>query len=112
MSDFNPLGTDATVFRMHASGDDRTLSRVRSGLRRDGEADADLEKACEQFESLLLGMMIREMRATVPESGLLPESMAETLFTGMLDEQYAGEMAENGGMGLAGMIFNQLKGGR
>jgi Rod binding domain-containing protein len=36
--------------------------------------------------------------------------MADEIFTGMLDEQIAGEMAQNGGIGISRMIFNQLKG--
>jgi flagellar protein FlgJ len=54
--------------------------------------------------------MIREMRATVPESTLFPPSMAQEIYTGMMDEQIAGEMAQNGGIGISRMIFNQLKG--
>ncbi|MBC2711728.1 MAG: rod-binding protein [Desulfosarcina sp.] len=112
MSDFNLLATDATVFKLGTASADRTLSAAQSGVRRDSHSDADLEKASEQFESLLLNFMIREMRATVPESTLLPPSMTEEIFTGMLDEQIAGEMAQNGGIGISRMIFNQLKGGK
>ena len=110
MSDFKPLDTDAAIFKLQASGADRTLSAAQSDLRRDSHSDADLEKASEQFETMLLNFMIREMRATVPESTLFPPSMAEEIFTGMLDEQVAVEMAQNGGIGISRMIFNHLKG--
>jgi Rod binding domain-containing protein len=36
--------------------------------------------------------------------------MAEEIFTGMVDEQIAVEMAGNGGIGISRMIFNQLRG--
>lgn len=110
MSEFNPLAPDASIFQLRASSADQTLSAAKSRLRSDSGSDADLENASQQFESLLLNFMIREMRATVPESTLFPQSMAEEIFTGMLDEQIAGEMAQNGGIGISRMIFNQLKG--
>jgi len=110
MTDFNPMDTNSTIFQLHSSSVDKTLSAAESGVRRDGHSDAEIEKASEQFESLLLNFMIREMRATVPESTLFPPSMAEEIFTGMMDEQIAGEMAQNGGIGISRMIFNQLKG--
>ncbi len=110
MSDFILPNTDAAVFRLQASKTGRTLSNGPSGMRPDSHSDADLKNASEQFETMLLNFMIREMRATVPESALFPQSMTEELFTGMLDEQIAGEMAKNGGIGISRMIFNQLKG--
>lgn len=112
MSDFNPMDPDASIFQLRTSSADRSLSTARSGLRRGNPSDADLENASQQFEALLLNFMIREMRATVPESALLPPSMTEEIFTGMLDEQIAEEMAQNGGIGISRMIFNQLKGGK
>lgn len=89
------------------------LSRAQSAVDdREGRSDAELQGASQQFEALLLNTMVREMRATVPESALFPPSMAQALFTEMLDEQIAGEMSRHGGIGLARLIFDQLKGGR
>jgi flagellar protein FlgJ len=110
MSDFSPMGADSTLVQLRASSADRTLSSATSGSRRTRKFSCRPEKASEQFESLLLNFMIREMRATVPESTLFPQSMSQDIFTGMLDEQIAGEMAQNGGIGISRMIFNQLKG--
>ena len=84
------------------------LSTDVTSMRREGQNDADLKAASEQFESLLLNFMIREMRATIPESGLLAKSMAEDVFTSMLDEQYGDMMAANGGIGLARIIVEQM----
>lgn len=110
MSDMSPLNTDAAFFQLRASTAEQASSTLKSGVGRTAGSDADLGKASEQFEALLLNFMIREMRATVPESALFPPSMAEEIFTGMLDEQIAGEMAQHGGIGISRMIFNQLKG--
>jgi peptidoglycan hydrolase FlgJ len=110
MSDFSPMDTAPMLLQLRASRADQTLSATESDLRPGDHSDTDLENASQQFESLLLNFMIREMRATVPESVLFPPSMAQEIFTGMMDEQIAGEMAKNGGIGISRMIFNQLKG--
>lgn len=110
MTDFNPIDTGSAMFQLRSSGAEKTLSAAEAEMRRDNQSDADLENVSQQFESLLLNFMIREMRATVPESTLFPPSMAEEIFTSMMDEQIAGEMAQSGGIGISRMIFNQLKG--
>lgn len=110
MADLNSMDMDSTIFQLRASNIDKTLSRTESGLGRDRHSDVDLENASRQFESLLLNFMFREMRATVPESSLFPPSMAQALYTGMMDEQIAKEMAQNGGIGISRIIFNQLNG--
>ena len=110
MADVNRMNMDAAMVQLRASSADKTLTAAESGMRYDGHSDGELENASKQFESLLLNFMIREMRATVPESTLFPPSMAEEIFTDMMDEQIAGEMAQNGGIGISRMIFNQLNG--
>lgn len=85
-----------------------TDSARRVAPGRDDAAGADLETVSREFESLLVGLMLKEMRATVPESGLFPESMAEDIFTDMLDQQLSQKMAQNGGVGLSRIVFEQL----
>ena len=87
----------------------RRLQNAGSTAGDPARSDAELKSASEQFEALLLNLMIKEMRATVPESVLFNNSMAEEMFTGMLDEQMAVKMAASGGIGLSRLIFDQLK---
>lgn len=108
MSDNNPMGIDSALFQLQASDSHRLSSASRTGQRHDQSSKAELEDASRQFESLLLNFMIREMRATVPESSLFPPSMAQDIFTSMLDEQYADSMAESGGLGLHRLLVEQL----
>jgi flagellar protein FlgJ len=102
------LNMDATLFSLKAARADKNPAAGKSDLPHRHQSGDGLQKACEQFESLLLNMMIREMRATVPESTLLPGTMAEEIFSGMRDERIADEMAKNGGVGISRMLFNQL----
>jgi flagellar protein FlgJ len=108
MNPIQSMQLSASLMQMQSADAGRSLAAVRSVDRRDSMPDAELEAASREFESLLLNMMIREMRATVPDSALFPESMAEEIFSSMLDEKIAGNMSENGGIGISRMIFDQL----
>lgn len=72
-------------------------------------ADRQLKEAANQFEALFIFQMLQRMRATVMKGGLLEESMGEQVFRGMLDQEYTMKMAEAGNLGLAEMIYEQLK---
>jgi flagellar protein FlgJ len=108
VADNKPVGIDSALFQLQASATHRLSTGSQAGRRHDPSNKVELEQASRQFESLLLNFMIREMRATVPESGLFPASMAQDMFTSMLDEQYADSMAERGGIGLHRLLVEQL----
>lgn len=62
----------------------------------------------QQFESLFLNIMLKEMRKTVNRSGLLGSDTMET-YEQMFDQQIALGMSKAGGIGLAPFIEQQLK---
>ncbi len=72
--------------------------------------EAKLKKACVEFESYFIKMMLSSMRSTVnSDDSFLPKSNAEKMFQDMLDEEYAKKAAEGGnGIGLAQMLYKQL----
>ena len=73
-------------------------------------SDAEkLREACEGFEAMFLSMMYKQMRATVPESGLFgKKSNAIKIFEDMRDTELMNAAAKSGGIGLADMMYKQL----
>ncbi len=70
-----------------------------------------LKKACQGAESLFINMMLKEMRKSVPHSGLLPQSLQRDIYTSLFDQQLAQEVSEKGnGIGMADMLFEYLSG--
>ena len=61
----------------------------------------------QQFESLFLNIMLKEMRKTVNRSGLLGSDTMET-YEQMFDQQISIGLARGGGIGLADFIEKQL----
>ena len=68
---------------------------------------AATKNVAEQFESLFLNLMLKEMRKSVSRSGLLGSQTTET-YEQMFDQQIALGMSKAGGIGLAPFIEEQL----
>jgi len=83
------------------------LSRLR--LKAQKDPDSALREVAQQFESIFTRMMIKSMRATVPEGGLMSGGNAK-FYQDMYDDQLAVHLAsgENGGIGLADVLVRQL----
>ena len=85
--------------------DPRSGSDLRLKLRQDPQAGA--KQAAQQFEGLLLQMMLKSMRSTTSPNGLL-DSDQTRFFTSILDQQLAQNLSSQGRLGLARMIEQQL----
>lgn len=76
--------------------------------RKAGEDPAKaLLPVAKQFESVYLQMMLKSMRAAVPESDLLNNESGKA-YRDMFDNQLSVNLAEQGGIGLAKVMVKQL----
>ncbi|MDR2838572.1 MAG: rod-binding protein, partial [Azonexus sp.] len=66
-----------------------------------------LQAASRQFEQMFVQMVMKSMRDTVPQDGLL-DSDASRLYTSLLDQQMAQSVAASGKLGFAKLIEQQL----
>jgi flagellar protein FlgJ len=68
-----------------------------------------MAKACADFEAIFVQQLFKTMRASVATSGLLDGGRAEELYTSLLDQHVAQEMAHGkGSIGLAEQMKNKL----
>lgn len=72
------------------------------------ENNQRLKQACCELESLFIYQLFKEMRATIPDSGLTKKGMAREIYTSMMDSQLAKEISERG-IGLSTVIYDQLR---
>ena len=109
--DLNRLASDASWQRVIRRAE-QARSEVDASRSRSHELERDerksLREACQKFEAIFVGYMLKQMRKTVPESSLLPETPAERIYRSMLDDEVAQAACKGGGIGLADMIFNGL----
>lgn len=67
-----------------------------------------LKEACDGFESIFMGKLMKDMRKTIPENDFL-HSKEEKMYLSMFDNEIAKKMASAGGMGIGNMLFTHLK---
>jgi flagellar protein FlgJ len=75
---------------------------------RDAQEDAKLKAACKEMEAVFLNLLLKEMRKTVPKTGLVGNSSQEDIMRSLLDSEMTKNMAQAGGAGLAEMLYRQL----
>lgn len=76
---------------------------------KNAKKDAELKKACADFESVFMQKMLEGMRKTIPKSGLLDGGMQEEIYTSMFDEELSKLVANGKGMGLGDMMYKQMQ---
>ena len=85
--------------------DSQGLNKLRLQARQ--SPDQALKMAAQQFETVFLNMMLKSMREATPQDGVF-DSEQTKMFTGMLDQQLAQNMASSHGVGLAEIMVKQL----
>jgi flagellar protein FlgJ len=84
------------------------LSSERTVAEQTVQSGAREEMAVEELEKFFVYMLIKEMRKTVPEGGLLDSGLASRMQEQFLDDALAGAIAESGQMGVGSMVREQL----
>lgn len=85
--------------------DTKTTADLRAKLKADPKAG--LKEAAQQFESMVLQMMLKSMRDTVGQDGLM-DSDQTRFYTSILDQQMAQNLSSKGALGFARLIEQQL----
>jgi len=79
-------------------------------LKGDKKDDKALKEACQGFEAVFLNTMMKSMRSTIPEDGLLGKSQGMDIYTSMHD-QYLSEKISRGenSTGIGEYLYRQLQ---
>ncbi|MBP7203642.1 MAG: flagellar assembly peptidoglycan hydrolase FlgJ [Propionivibrio sp.] len=80
-------------------------AELRARTRQDPQAG--LKQAAQQFEGMLLQMMLKSMRDATPQDGMLNSDQTR-FFTSILDQQLAQNLSAQSGLGFAAQIEQQL----
>lgn len=72
------------------------------------DMDKKLREASAMYEKLFMNEMMKAMRSTVHEGGLIKQNSAEKLFRDELDQEYVNKWSEKGGLGFSEIIYNSM----
>jgi flagellar protein FlgJ len=67
-----------------------------------------IEEVASQFEALFIQQMMKAMRDAVPKSDLMQSDHLET-YQSMADQQMAVSLSQQGGIGIARMLVEQMQ---
>ncbi|MDG1314479.1 MAG: rod-binding protein, partial [Flavobacteriaceae bacterium] len=97
----NSIGQEAAVYT--------DFSQLES-LKAEAQANpnAALEEVAQQFESLFMQMMLKSMRDATIKSDLFSSDQMDTYQT-MADQQTALSLSQQGGIGLARILVEQMQ---
>ena len=80
-------------------------AQLRSRLKDDPQAS--LKAAAQEFESMMLQMLMKSMRDATPSDGLMSSDQTR-FYTTILDQQMAQNLSGKGSLGFAKLIEQQL----
>lgn len=86
-----------------------STTNVAMGLQTNPTDDARLREACARFEGVFMQQLLEAMRETIPDDGVLSGGIGEELFTSLLDQHLADEVALRQRGGLGETLYQQLR---
>lgn len=67
-----------------------------------------LKKACADFEALFVARMLKLMRQSIPQNGLLGNGPGKEIYQSLMDQELAQKMSKRGGVGLGEVLYRQV----
>jgi peptidoglycan hydrolase FlgJ len=105
----NSLINPSAIAATHDDGKLESL-RVKSlGSKTAKMSEEEMRDVAKQFEGMVVRQLLKEMRKTVPNDGLIERSFATEMYTDIADDHLANQMSENKGVGIGDMIYEELK---
>ena len=72
------------------------------------EESLDLQKACQEFESIFIHFLLKTMRESIPTGTLLDKAPGEDMYASLFDQELAKNIAQRGGIGISQMLLREL----
>jgi flagellar protein FlgJ len=82
---------------------------MRKPISAAGSDTKRMKQTARDFEAIFVQQIFKGMRKTVPEGGLLPRGQAEDIYADLQDMEAAKQFTKQGGIGLAEMMFEQMR---
>jgi peptidoglycan hydrolase FlgJ len=67
-----------------------------------------LKKTCSDFEALFMARMLKQMRQSIPQNGLLGNGPGKEIYQSLMDQELAKKMSQRGGVGLGERLYRQV----
>jgi murein DD-endopeptidase MepM/ murein hydrolase activator NlpD len=94
---------------MLSSSGIRLEDKVRAAQNAAGkDQKPELKKVAQQFEAVFITQLLKVMRETIEESGLMEGGFGKSIYTEMFDQEVALNMARHGTLGISDLLCKNL----
>ncbi len=69
---------------------------------------AELKKVSQEFEAVFIAHLLKVMRETIEESGLLEGGFGKSTYTELFDQEVSLSLARRGTLGISNLLYNNL----
>jgi murein DD-endopeptidase MepM/ murein hydrolase activator NlpD len=103
----SPLTQLPTEFLAPQGG--RFQERIRVAQNATGDRQKqELKKVSQEFEAVFIAQLLKVMRETIEESGLLGGGFGKSIYTELFDQEIALSMARRGALGISDLLYKNL----
>jgi len=86
------------------------LAKAKSAAPHQGDhTDAKLQKVAQDFEAILMNIMLKEMRKTVPKGGLFSNDAGSKIYRELMDTALSDAIGKSKTFALSQKLYQQLK---
>jgi murein DD-endopeptidase MepM/ murein hydrolase activator NlpD len=104
LNTLNQIPTDALTSSGNRLADKIHAAQSETGAKQKSE----LKKAAQDFEAVFIAHMLKVMRETIEESGLLEGGFGKSIYTEMFDQEVSQNLAKRGTLGISNIIYQKL----
>ena len=108
-----PVSNSSQTTNVNKSVDEAQNFKKALEKAQNSNDDEALKKVCQEFESIFVNMMFKTMREASGfdegEDALVEKSYGRGIFEDMRDEELSKKIAKGGGIGIADVMYKQLK---
>jgi murein DD-endopeptidase MepM/ murein hydrolase activator NlpD len=105
----NPMGQVTPDLLIHS--ENRLEGSVRAAQSVSGEKQkSELKKVAQEFEAIFIAQMLKVMRETIEESGLMDGGFGKSIYTELFDQEVSVSLARRGALGISDILYRNLSG--
>lgn len=84
------------------------IDQILNAQQLENISSQDIKKASKEFEAFFIYYLLKIMRQTIPDGGLMGHGISKEIYTSIMDEKIAEGIAERGGLGLSDFLTKNI----
>jgi murein DD-endopeptidase MepM/ murein hydrolase activator NlpD len=105
----SPIGSIQVPTEILVGSESRLESKVHAARNSAGEKQkSELKKVAQEFEAVFIAHLLKVMRETIEESGLMEEGFGKSIYTEMFDQELSLSMARHSALGISDLLYQSL----